>query len=75
MTSTGLPSTAHRSIDQSDGCLERGVYSQICGVEQVRVPGLAQGGNGAAPVAPVAALDIGKHLGLGTLWPASQSSR
>src|SRR5262245_48553324 len=65
MASTGPPSTAHRSIDQSDGCLERGVYIQIRGIEQVCVPGLAQGGNGAGFVAFVPALDIGEDLGFG----------
>src|SRR5678815_2812566 len=41
--STGVPCTRKRSIDQVDGSLERGVYIQICSIEQVRVRGHTQG--------------------------------
>ena len=73
--STGLPCRAHRSIDQIDGCLERGVYIQIRGVEQDRVFRLDQGGGGTVLVAFVAALDIGQDLGLGNPLSASHNSR
>ena len=63
--SSGLPCTAHRSIDQIDSCPERGVYIQIRGVEQERVFGAGARGPGAALVAPVAAPDFGEHFGLG----------
>src|SRR5262249_2948254 len=60
--SNGLPGMAERSIDEIDGCLERGVYIQIRGVEQYRVFGHAKGRCGAALVALVAPPDIGEHL-------------
>jgi hypothetical protein len=62
--STGLPCRAHRSIDQIDGCLERGVYIQIRGVEQDCVFGLNQGRGGSAFVAFIAPSDIGKNFRL-----------
>ena len=72
----GLPCMAQRSIDQIDGCPERGVYIQIRGVEQDCVVGLAQGSHGAALVAFVAAPDIGEHVGLGSKGlPACFNSR
>src|SRR5262245_35501886 len=63
--SNGLPGMAHRSIDQIDSCLERGVYIQIRGVEQDCVFGAFERRCGAAFIALVAALDVGQHFGFG----------
>jgi hypothetical protein len=65
ITLRGVPSTAHRSIDQIDSSPECGVYIQIRSVEQVRVLGPSQGCRRPARVAFIAAPDIGKHFGLG----------
>src|SRR6516162_6807157 len=62
--STGVSSTAHRSVDQIDGSLEGGVYSQIRGVEQVRVWRLAQGCRRPVLVSFVAAFDVGEQVSL-----------
>ena len=62
-TSTGVPCTRKRSIDQVDGSPECGVYIQIRSIEQVRVRGLAQGRRGAVPVPFVAAANIALHFG------------
>ena len=61
--STGVPCTAHRSVDQIDGSPECGVYIQIRSIEQVRVRGPAQGRRGAVLVPFVAPPDIGQHFG------------
>ena len=61
--STGVPCTRKRSIDQVDGSLERGVYIEIRGIEQVRVGRPAQGRRGAVLVPFVAAADIAQHFG------------
>ena len=60
--SLGVPCTAHRSVDQIDGSLECGVYSQIRGVEQVRVGRLAQGRRFTVFVPFIATPDIGSFM-------------
>src|ERR1051325_12016317 len=60
--SNGLPGMAHRSIDQIDSCLERGVYIQIRGVEQDCVFVAFERRSSASFVAFIAASDVGEHL-------------
>ena len=69
LPSRGAPCTAHRSIDQIDSSPERGVYIQICGVEQVRLGGLSQRRRCSIGVALVAAPDIGQHFALADRVP------
>src|SRR6476619_4322043 len=54
-----------RSIDQLDGCPERGVYIQIRGVEQDRAFGTDKRGGRAIRVTLVASADIVEDFGLG----------
>ena len=55
---------AHRSIDIIDGSLERGVYIQIRGVEQVRVGRHAERRHVTISVPFIAAFDVGDHVTL-----------
>src|SRR5215472_11995602 len=51
-------------FDDVDGGPERGVYIQMCGVEQVRIRRCFQGGHRPLAVALVPATDVGQDVGL-----------
>src|SRR5947209_19185006 len=57
------PSARPGGLDDVDGGLERRVYIQMCGIEQVRVPGRLERRDAARAVALVAPLDISQNRG------------
>ena len=66
MTKTPLtaPSARSNSLDNIDGGPERGVYTQMRGVEQVRVRRRFQGGRGAPRIPLIAAQQVGQNVAL-----------
>src|SRR6202007_1274534 len=66
MTKTPLtaPSARSNSLDDIDGGPECGVYTQMRGVEQVRVRRRFQRGCGASRIPFIAAQQVGQHLAL-----------
>src|SRR5580704_9234697 len=65
--STAL-SARSSGLDDGNGGPECGVYTQMSGVEQVRVRGGLQGGGGAPGIALVAAQEVGQNLFLVRLF-------
>jgi hypothetical protein len=66
MTKTPLtaPSARSNSLDNIDGGPERGVYTQMRGVEQVRVRRRFERGRGAPRIPLVSPQQVGQHLAL-----------
>src|SRR5262245_61120061 len=59
--SAALPACSD-GFDNSDGGPECGVYIQMCGIEQVRVSGGFQGGDGPLGIALIAPPDVGQNV-------------
>src|SRR3974390_3815034 len=64
MTKTPLtaPSARSNSLDNIDGGPERGVYTQMRGVEQVRIGCCFQRRRGASRIPLIAAQQVGQNL-------------
>src|SRR5579863_10288067 len=56
------PSARSNGLDDIDGGPERRVYTQMRGIEQVRVWCLHEGGGGAPGIALVAPQEVGQNL-------------
>ena len=57
------PSARSDGLDNVDGGPDRRVYSQMGGIEQVRILGRLQRGHRAGHIALIALADVGEHGG------------
>src|SRR5258706_7909525 len=68
---SATPPARSGGLDNRDGGPERRVYIEMRGIEQVRIRGAHQRGDGPAGVALVAAQDVGEDVGFVNLGAAA----